>query len=229
MCETKVVLTEDDRYMDEKTVHLLLKMGVKPEKLPFCRHPAATHAAACSAASLVARAVRANLSFLQNQIDICWAELMCEEIFSIEKLQEHIDILGALNLLLFMVTGDRLSSLETSSANENAETENILAQAFAKLPKEDFQVYSEGIADIRSKLEDEILLEMMKLRYKIKEGAEENSEEDIRLLLHIEIGPKLLKIYEQLGKVRVNVGSVVDKVRADWQANISQLRVHYHS
>jgi len=223
----------DPRYMYEQMTNAMLDTAVTPYKLPICAHRATTHAAGCSVAGFVARAMRANLNFLQNQVDICWGELMHEREFSVEKLEEHVDILGALNLLLFTVTADRISAVVNGTGDETKETKNILTQAFAKLPEEDLATYNEGIVQLRGILEDDVLLEMMELRDDIKKceetGQDVDWQNDIQGLLHMKIGPRLSKIYEELGALRDLVNSIVDKVRHDWKVDVDQIEVDGHA
>lgn len=223
---------EGPRYMEEQITNAMLDTGIKPHKLPTCIHHAATHSAGCSVAGLVARAMRANMNFLQNQIDICWGELMHERDFSVEKLEEHIDILGALNLLLFTITADRISTVVNSTSDETKETENILTQAFAKLPQKDLSTYNKGIVQIRGILVDKVLLEMMELRETIKQCEEAGQvidwRNDIQELLHMKIGPRLSEIYEELGALRKNMNSVVEKVRQDWRDDVKQIEDDGH-
>ena len=56
------------RYMHEEITHGMLDTAVKPHKLPMCPHRASTHAAGCSAAGLVARAMRASVGWVETKI-----------------------------------------------------------------------------------------------------------------------------------------------------------------
>jgi hypothetical protein len=224
MNEQKNIPLKGDRFLENEMADSMLSVALgKGFRAPICSNAATTHAAGCSIVAFIGRAMRANLNFLSNQVDICRGELMCEQDFSVEKLQEHIDILGALNLSLYLVTSERVLSLEANSVNENAETENVLAQAFGKLPKDDIQVYGEGISVIRSMLENEILLEMMKLRDDMLEHPEDDRAEEMRELLHLRIAPKLLELHNGLRELSSNVGQVVRKVMDDWELDLRQI------
>lgn len=220
------------RYIGEGTTNSMLDTAVKPHKLPACAHRAMTHAAGCSIAGLAARVMRANMNFLQNQVDICWGELMHEKDFSVEKLEEHIDILGALNLLLFTFTADRVSAIVDTTKEEAKETENILTKAFARLPQEDLAAYNDGIVQLRGRLEDEVLFEMMELRDKIKEyerlAQEMDWRDTIQMLLLVKVGPRLSEIYERLGSLSASVNSIVGKVRKDWKDDVEQIESDEH-
>lgn len=228
MNKHKIIPLRGKRFLSEENVDSMLAMAMDHEcPLPICNQWATTHAAGCSVAGMVVRAMRANLNFLQNQVDICWGELMHERDFRIEKLDEHIDIMGALNLLLFTITSDRISTLSSDSRDGASETENILTRAFDKLPKKDLRRYNKGIIRIRQILEEEILLEMMELRDKIREdkesGRNKNWKDDIQMLLHMGVGPKLASIYEELETLTKSIGSIIKKVRIDWKTDLRQI------
>jgi len=233
MTEKDRVPVRGQRYMSEEITDAMLDIGVAPHKLPMCAHRAATHGAGSSVAGIVARAMRANLNFLQNQVDICWGELMHERDFSPQKLEEHIGILGALNLLLFTISADRISGGIVGTRDETKETENILTQTFAKLPEEDVATYNEGIVQLRGILEDDVLSEMMELQDEIEQSEEAAQDidwrNDIQGLLHMRIGPKLSAMYEEVGKLRETVNSMVGRVRKDWKDDVKQIEADGHA
>lgn len=217
------------RFLSEEKVDSILAIALDHECLyPICSQWATTHAAGCSVAGMVVRAMRANLNFLKDQVDICWGELMYERDFSAEKLEEHIDILGALNLLLFTFTADRISTPLNDSDNEARETVNILTIAFAKLPQEDLAVFNESIIQIRSILENEVLLEMMELQNNIQKdqesGRNKDCQDEIRILLHEIVGQKLSDIYEVLVALIKKTDSIIKKVRKDWKTDLCQIQ-----
>ena len=79
MSEHKNIPLHGRRFLAEEIAESMLNVAIDHEHVrPICSQRAATHAAGCSVAGLVARAMRANLNFLQNQVDICLGELMCD-------------------------------------------------------------------------------------------------------------------------------------------------------
>lgn len=230
MSDQKNIPLRGKRFLADEIAMAMLNVAMDHEGVhPICSQRATTHAVGCSVASLVARAMRANLNFLRNQVDICWGELMCEKDFSIAKLEEHIDILSTLNLLIFTLTADRVSAIVDATAGDAEGTTNIVTQAFEKLPRAKLTTYNEGIVRLRRLLEDDVLLYMIGLRDRIRESEIKGEDlewgDAIRALLHGKIGPKLSEMFETLALLSDHVTLIVENVRKDWEKDLHQIEV----
>ena len=212
------------RYIGESTAHDLIHMVLSSAPLPFCHHAAATHITGSSLAGLAARAMRANLNFFRDQVDICWMELMCERDHTPAKLSEHLGILGSLNLLFFSLTADRDVDVGGPVIDDRSEKANVMAQAFARLPQDDLRAYNECIILLRHLLENEILLKMMNLSDTIDFDPQSDWENTIRSLLHLEVGPVLERMHRKLTDLLPDVLSpIVEKARADFEDDMIQI------
>ena len=221
------------RFLDRNIIKDMLEFGVKPSKLPLCWQEATTHAAGCSAAALLARGMKSNLNYLRNQIDICFGELASELDFVPEKLQEHIGLLRDLNLMFYLTTANRW---EQPSDDESTETCNIFTQAFSKLPKTrgvGLRTFDEGVVVLLDLLHNHVLIPMEDLKEKISENTAtaqfSDWESDIRDLLLNSVAPRLEKMYNILSDLCGLIAEIVEKIRADWGDNYTQLADGGHS
>jgi predicted Zn-dependent protease with MMP-like domain len=209
------------RYLPLETTKVLVANAIGPAfGYPLCDHLAASHAAGVSTACLLARAMRANIGFLQDQVDVSRGELLREGDFTPDKLREHIDIAFVLNALLFVMTADR--------ALFSVDRQNIVAKAFANLPQEVLQPYNEGILRIRHVLDDEILGPMMELDNRIEEQGGLECEQEVESLLMGRVLGRLSEMYRRLGELGECVERIAESIKADWECDLNQILADEH-
>lgn len=218
------------RYIEESTAHNLIRMVVPSAQLPFCCHAAATHAAGSSVAALAARAMRANLSFFREQVNICLMELGWEQDYSPAKLKEHLDILQSLDFLLSSLTADRDPDAGDSPTDEHTETKNLMAQVFARLPQDDLRCYNECVIRLRYMLQNGILLKMETSYRGMESDRQSDWENTVRDLLDREVAPVLERMYRELtGLLAGPMSAVVSKTRGDFEDDVIQIGVDGHT
>jgi hypothetical protein len=217
MRNRKSIPIEGGRYIDERTAESILKLALGPRRGAFIGTDGViTHAMGSCLASLVAREMFANMSFLRDQVNCCYGEVMAETEFSLAKLHEHMNILLDLNLLV--------GCMVPSSVSTQIEKQSYLIRAFSTLPYQQIQAYNKSVMNVKCLLEKKILGEMWELIRQISHDGEKNWAGEIRSLLHERVSMTLHELHILLGKIGEDIGVLIERIEEDWERDLSQMR-----
>ncbi|HUT28547.1 MAG TPA: hypothetical protein VMX13_02055 [Sedimentisphaerales bacterium] len=217
MKERKGVPLKGKRYISQAVSYSMLKIAVGPEgRDVIATDGAIAHAMGSLVASLIARAILANIRFLRDQVDICYGEVSLERDFSVQKLEEHMHLLLDLNLLL--------SCLAPEPVSISAERLRFITNAFGKLPPPALSVYTIGINNAKDILEKEIISQIAELLRKISENPIASWEESVESLLREKVAQQLSCIRSLLDEILGSLYSIVGRIEDDWNKDLQQIR-----
>jgi hypothetical protein len=215
MEERRSVPLKGKRFLPQRVVAALLARAVDGEGVePVCLQLATIHAAGAAVASFVVRAMRANILFLQDQVDVCRGELLHEEEFTLAKLREHVEIMSVLNTLVFCVTAERAAFRPSGG--------NLVSIALARLPSKLRSTFERDALAIREIMEDKIVWPMLKFLDEAETAEGRGHQKEIRELI-LTSCVHLREIYERLdtiAKVLVRIG---ENVKVDYQRDLDQV------
>jgi len=203
------------RYISGEVGDSVLRLALGCDKHPqVCVNLAASHAMAAAIASLVVHNIAGYVQSLRDQFDVCVGELRMETTFTVEKLDEHMDILLDLN--------SRLNSLVGEQALDPSASGDPLRRIFCSLP-EGYRLLHEDLREVQIPLETEIIRDMRLLR-----GSDCNSpsvqwRNELEQMLRTK-ADRLEGLCARVDRVLEQLTSIVRAIRKDWSRDIQQLR-----
>lgn len=180
-------------------------------RYPICKQFATSHAAGSAVASLAARAILTELKQLKNMANTCYGELICEYVFTAQKLAEHVCILSTVR-----------SFAGRLLAGNGSPNGNLLIQTLRKIPQDCFDDYSRIISGIGNTLDQEIE-DMAALLREIEQDKKEDWEKRIESLLKEQVPVRLSGVCEILGELERCVGAIAMQIRKDWDMDVTDI------
>ena len=151
--------------------------------------------------AFVLRTIRANICYLQDQVDISCGEILRERVFEPDKLREHLEILLVVRSLGLTLTSNRI--------HLPIERQNLLIKLFGKLMGRNEEFWNGSWLEIQ-RVFDNIIDEIKLLQYNISEAYDKDFRRDIKCLLLKTVVPQLKTAYNKLGSVINEIDRLIE-------------------
>jgi len=209
-------------YLSKREIDCVLGIAVAPkEYYPICRQRAATDAAASAVASLAVRAISSSIAYLRNQFDVRAYEMLYEDEFVCERIDEFLHHLNKPRAVLQHMS----NFIQPGSFHQ---WQSLITMTVAGLPK--VNILYEGIMDLQKILESEIIDGMidfrrdsLRNRQDKKKGWEKEQRDKIELLFK-EKAEKLLVLRSKCGDMLENARYFLKSMKEVWNLDMKKLR-----
>ena len=208
----KMVLPEDLNLRRLET-DCMLWMAIQPEvKYPLCGHPAVSHAAGSAVAALVTHAVGREIRDLKDRFNVCGRDMLAEEEFTQDKLEDHLYELVELKECLEAIGGRSSSDLGGRG---------VVSRVFVNL-KDGKNIVLAQIADVQKAVEAKMAI-MQELSDKISASRKKSWEKEI-IDIFKKVGKELQDLErKELGQILGDTTSLGQRIRTDWNRDLDAL------
>jgi len=191
----------------KKAVRSILREAVNTGRhFPLCIEPYATQAAGSAVVGISIRTIIEELKDVRSQIDVFCGEVDREHVFSIEKLQEHVDIAAVIKPAMRQLAG-------------HGEQQSVVNRVINKLRKRDVGTGMHAI-DQACKTLDEIATRMEEATAMARVGQ----SIDIESLLTDEVPKELAAVLESLDAALSEFSKLNDSTDSFWKDCVDLLK-----